>query len=168
MAGASDPLAQLHPLHNPPPIGWWPLAWGWWALIVLGVVLIMTIGLLLWRKHRRTLHNRYRTEGLQLLAEALATHGNSDPIAYLHELNSILKRVALVTYGEDAMFNNTTVPALHGNDWVAFLDSGVTSSLFTAQYRACLTDDIYRGSLTPGVALPALHAIAEQWIRTHV
>ncbi|MBT3527943.1 MAG: DUF4381 domain-containing protein, partial [Porticoccaceae bacterium] len=30
-----DPLAELRGIHLPDPISWWPLAPGWWVLIVI-------------------------------------------------------------------------------------------------------------------------------------
>ena len=47
-----DPLAALHPLRTPEPIGWWPLAPGWWVLlmfvplvnIVINAILSIAIG----------------------------------------------------------------------------------------------------------------------------
>jgi hypothetical protein len=33
----TDPLAQLRDIQLPEPVGLWPLAWGWWALLLLVV-----------------------------------------------------------------------------------------------------------------------------------
>ena len=43
----------LRDIHLPDPIGWWPLAPGWWG--VLGLVLLIISGIFWWRrkKHRR-------------------------------------------------------------------------------------------------------------------
>ncbi|WP_156497551.1 DUF4381 domain-containing protein, partial [Oleiphilus sp. HI0043] len=36
----SSPLDQLKDIHPPVDITWWPLAFGWWALIVISVIAI--------------------------------------------------------------------------------------------------------------------------------
>ncbi|HPY40873.1 MAG TPA: DUF4381 domain-containing protein, partial [Thiolinea sp.] len=39
----------LRDIHLPPEISWWPLAWGWWALLAL-VVLILVMLFNWWRQ----------------------------------------------------------------------------------------------------------------------
>ena len=40
MASSVDPLTQLHDIHIPADIGWWPLAVGWY-LLALGIFLFL-------------------------------------------------------------------------------------------------------------------------------
>lgn len=50
-----DPLAQLRDIHLPEPIGWWPLAIGWYILIALALFLASIIAHWLYKKHRHAL-----------------------------------------------------------------------------------------------------------------
>ena len=36
-----DPLAQLNDIQTPSDVDWWPLAWGWWAVIALALLIIV-------------------------------------------------------------------------------------------------------------------------------
>jgi hypothetical protein len=83
-------LTQLAPLRAPPEIGWWPLAPGWWALLI--ATLIASAFALRWYLRRRR-DRRYRklalTE-LQLLREnkgavAEGNHPSLLPFAHLSQ-----------------------------------------------------------------------------------
>ena len=63
-----DPLAALHPLRTPEPIGWWPLAPGWWVLLV-AVVLLAALAVYLARRHYR--RNAYRRVAMLQLQHSL-------------------------------------------------------------------------------------------------
>tara|TARA_B110000003_G_scaffold144431_1_gene145497 strand:- start:1948 stop:2457 length:510 start_codon:yes stop_codon:yes gene_type:complete len=62
----ADPLAQLRDIQLPEPISWWPLALGWWVLIVLAVGVLGWVGLLLIRRYRA---NLYRRQAIHKLAQ---------------------------------------------------------------------------------------------------
>ena len=37
----ANPLDQLRDIHLPEPISWWPLAPGWWLLIIIALALMV-------------------------------------------------------------------------------------------------------------------------------
>lgn len=103
----ADPLAGLHALHTPPPISWWPPAPGWWLLAAL--LLAALLWLTVYSRKRRQ-RNHYRQLARREL-DLLINHQQATTAA----INDLFKRVALHTYGRQA------VSALHGEAWVNFL-----------------------------------------------
>ena len=102
-----DWLAQLAPAHVPPPIGWWPLAPGWWALLVLLIAIIA--GICVWyRRHPQ----RLRRGGLRELAKLEAT--TVDDAALARALVHLVRRYAVARYGREA------VAGLSGERWLSF------------------------------------------------
>ena len=99
-------------IPDPPPL--WPFATGLW--IAIGVV-ILTIGLIIWRLMIVRRRNAYRRAGLQLLSTATSTR----------DVSVIMKRVAL------AAFPREQVASLYGGDWIAFLQETCPSVSFTAE-----------------------------------
>ena len=61
----SQALAQLHDIHLPTSVGWWPLAPGWYVVAVLILVTFIAVIFLL---RRHYLMGRARRQALQLLA----------------------------------------------------------------------------------------------------
>ncbi len=96
----SLPLADIH-LQSDPSI--WPLAWGWWLIIVitLGVLITLCVSLYRWKKARKPLQ-----EAKMLLND----------IDSISAINTLLKRTCL-TY-----FKHQTVAKLTGDEWLTFLD----------------------------------------------
>ena len=91
-APASQPNGPLlRDIHLPPQPSWWPLAPGWWALMVLTVV-IAGLAIWWWRRQRRR-----RVEEKRVLAEvdqALALW-REQPQALASGLHQLLRRGAL-------------------------------------------------------------------------
>ena len=102
-----DWLAQLAPPHAPPPVGWWPLAPGWWGLLLLLVAAL--VGLWLW--YRRPAQ-RLRRSGLRELATIESTTVGDAALA--QALEHLVRRYAVARYGRDA------VAGLSGSRWLAF------------------------------------------------
>lgn len=139
-------LDNLAPLRSPNPVGWWPLAPGWWLLIGLASLALLTTAIWLWRRRAA---NHYRRVALQTLAR-LESEGTDTA-----ELNRLLKATALQVYGKQ-------VAALSGDAWVAFLETHCES--VDRQALAALAN-VYG----PEAAQPSADTIAaaRHWIRRH-
>lgn len=109
-------LEQLANDRAPPPLGWWPIAPGWWALMAL---FLLSLVLLTWlRKHRRQPSvKRWQRAALRELAQlqALARQATSDDASIARGVQRLLRRYAIARYGREA------VAALSGDAWVAFV-----------------------------------------------
>lgn len=150
----SDPLAQLRDIHLPEPIGWWPLAPGWWLLIIVSISLL---SILLWRLWRKMVAARAKKEALQLLKMYEAQSLNEKNTAPLcAKISELLRRVAL------AYFPRKEVAALHGTAWIEFLNQHgkkvnfkpVTSLLLDSAYQPYSHENIK----------PLIHR-ARRWIQ---
>lgn len=101
--------------QNPPgiDIGLWPLAWGWWGLIVLAVILLiaLVLGIRVYRRNR--LHLRMALQELQSL--------DSNDQQIRSHCNQILKRTFMSYYPVEL------IAKLHGDDWSQFLQRQLTN-----------------------------------------
>ena len=108
-----DPLAQLNDIQTPSGVDWWPLAWGWWAVIALAL-LIIVLTARAWYRHRQ--FTKAKREALTTLATFSA-----EPAQAAVNTNQLLKRVAKHYFGAEA------VSALYGDGWLQFLQSTVSN-----------------------------------------
>lgn len=109
-----DALAQLKDIHLPPPVGWWPLAPGWYVLMVFIFILIAVLTAALYKRH---LNARPKKHALALLKTYSAQY-EKDHNAQLASarISELLKRVALV------YFPRHQVASIHGTTWIEFLN----------------------------------------------
>jgi hypothetical protein len=61
-----DPLAELRGIHLPDPISWWPLAPGWWVLII---IFIGGLSWALWQLLKSYNNNLYRRQAMAQLLQ---------------------------------------------------------------------------------------------------
>ena len=106
MAKAQE-LTKLHDIHLPEPISWWPLAPGWWGLLL--IVLAALVGFWFW--YRRP-SQRLRRSGLRELATIESTTVGDAALA--QALEHLVRRYAVARYGRAA------VAGLSGSRWLAF------------------------------------------------
>ncbi len=146
-------LEQLAPDHAPPPLGWWPLAPGWWGLMAL---LLMAFVLVMWWRKRRQRPSvkRWQRVALRELAQLEAT-ANDTTIAC--GLQQLLRRYAIARYGRD------TGAALSGDGWIAFVVRHGGSDWAGDSGRALLRC-AYGSAATPHDA-PASPTDRERWLR---
>jgi len=118
-----DPQAlPLRGLHLPEPVGWWPLAPGWWLLIA---VLVVASALLIRTWLQRRARSAARRRALRQLEEsrsAYAHHGN--PVTLGAEVSELLRRTML------AYAPRAEVAGLTGDAWLAWLDRDLDEPRF--------------------------------------
>ncbi|WP_346839873.1 DUF4381 domain-containing protein [Microbulbifer sp. SAOS-129_SWC] len=148
-------LAQLHDIHQPAPVSWWPPAPGWWALAAL-VLAVIAAGLLwMQRRRQRRARNLYRVEATRLLRAV-----ETDRADATQQINEILKRVAVTSFGRAHCGNLT------GERWLNFLHRSAAVDC-PAAVRSALLEHLYRTDHPDPEATEALRDFALRWVETH-
>ena len=149
-----DPLSQLRDIHLPDPIGWWPLAPGWYLLtlfFVLGV-----IALVYFIRHYY-LKGRIKRKALRLLTDYQQEYQSdmNSQVSSAH-LSYLLKQVAL------AYFPRKTVASLQGPAWILFLNESAKGLNFE-EVQAELLEMPYQPAKDCDLGL--LFDMTRSWIR---
>lgn len=110
----TDPLAQLKDIHLPEAISWWPLAPGWYVLLVLIAFAGAFLTLCLYKRYRYALAKKYALILLTTYEKDYEQEQNSSLISA--RISELLRRVALVYYPRHQ------VASLHGKAWLDFLN----------------------------------------------
>ncbi len=145
-------LEQLAPDHAPPPLGWWPLAPGWWGLMGL---LLMALALVMWwhQRRQRPSVKRWQRAALRELAQ-LQTAADNATLA--RGLQQLLRRCAIARYGRE------TVAALSGEAWIAFVVRHGGSDWAGDSGRALLRCAYGSDATTPDAPVSPAHR--ERWL----
>jgi len=150
-------LEQLAPDRAPPPLGWWPLAPGWWGLMAL---LLLSLVLAAWlrKRARQPSVKRWQRAALRELAQlqTLSGQAGTDDASIAQGVQQLLRRYAIARYGRDA------VAALSGDAWIDFVVSHGGSDWAGDSGRALLRC-AYGGDATQ-LERPASPAHRERWL----
>ncbi|PJC86964.1 DUF4381 domain-containing protein [Vibrio sp. HA2012] len=122
IASTVSNLLPLKDLHLPAPPGFWPLAWGWWSLLLTMFLTVLTIWLL-WRWRKKRLAPKKAAIALLNLERATLTPSGAMEIV----------RQAALSY-----YPRSQVAHLSGSKWLDFLDSQINGSLFKPNEREWL------------------------------
>lgn len=160
-----DPVAQilrqLKPVEELPAVGFWPLPWGWWFVILLFVVLVIVISLIIIPKlMARLKQNRQRRNCYRLLdkiQQKFEKHQN--PEAALNDTLILLKRIAIQKE------SRAQVAALSGLDWLQYLDKGLPQPCFERQFTPELTQLRYSEEALTQANAAHFFKLARHWIR---
>jgi len=126
----------LRDLHLPDPIGWWPLAPGWWVLIALALV---GLGWLLLKAWRRRQFNAPRRYAMSLFASVEAEYLlHRNPVMLGQQLSELLRRGML------AYAPRHEVAGLTGDSWLAWLDRDLPVPYFHTEGGKSLLQLPYR------------------------
>lgn len=150
-----DPLTALNPLREPQLIGWWPLAPGWWLLLVL---LLLAAGFSVWLLYTRYRRNSYRRLGLGKLDALKLQHERSPNVSItVSAINALLKSVALRAYPR------RDIASLSGEAWLAFLQQSAPEG---PAFEPGTLESQYRKQ--PGdIDIDALALATRHWISRH-
>jgi hypothetical protein len=150
-------MEELVDIVVPEPVPFWPPGPAWFVLAGMIILLLVWIG---WRAFVKWKGNAYRRDALTVLDSMVRGEGGSDQ-AFVMEVNELLKRVALVTFGRER------VASLTGDEWIRFLEQ--TGGRVESSAGAAL-ESVYRSprDSRPGDAdLRAVESAARTWIRKH-
>jgi hypothetical protein len=126
----------LRDLHLPDPIGWWPLAPGWWAVIALTAAGLVWLA---WRWYRAWQFEAPRRHALRELARIEAEYlEHRDPVALGKAVSELLRR-GMLAYAPRA-----SVAGLTGEAWLAWLDEGMSVPYFHTEGGKSLLSLPYR------------------------
>jgi hypothetical protein len=151
---APDPLSKLRDIHLPEPIGWWPLAPGWYLLVLLVIAILITIIFFLRRYYLNGSAKRDALRLLKIYQQQYQSEMNSQ-ISSAH-ISLLLKRVAL------AYFPRARVASLQGDEWILFLNN-TAKKLNFEEVRAELLEMPYQPQKDCDLGL--LFEMAHTWIK---
>lgn len=150
---SQNPLDELKDIHLPADISWWPLAPGWWMLLILGIALVAGS----YAFYHFVIQKRaYRKAALKELENLDAT--TFGPDAYIESVAAIIRRTAIHT--EKMQTKTTTVAQLQGKQWQEYLQQAMPTE--QAQIIA-----VSRYQPVKALDASALQQAAAQWIKRH-
>tara|TARA_R110000782_G_scaffold15189_2_gene44558 strand:+ start:39 stop:539 length:501 start_codon:yes stop_codon:yes gene_type:complete len=138
MQGTDPASLPLRDIHLPDAVSWWPLAPGWWALVMLLVITVLLTGYLI---------RRYRNHKISALflakqeLERIKTdfNINQDKSNLVKELSELIRRLSI------SILPRQESAGLTGAEWLRFLDqysdknefdNGIGRVLIEAPYQA--------------------------------
>ena len=148
----------LRDIHLPAPVGWWPLAPGWWLLFAL------VVGVILWciaRYFRREARRRRLAQNhLNRFHRDWRQHQESR--RFVADISALLRRYAIAVDGREH------VAGLSGRAWIEHLNRGQAGALFTDALARHLLATPYQKNaktMTEAEVLNLLSA-CRQWLAT--
>lgn len=108
-------LRQMRDIQGLDSIGYWPLAPGWWLLLILLVLALMLV-LWLWpRLMGGQPRAPWRGDAARRLRQLRQRLDGDDPRQLAADLSELLRRIAMARCGRDGC------AGLHGDAWLAWL-----------------------------------------------
>ncbi len=145
---------DLSPVIAPDAPTWWPLAWGWWAVIITAISLIALLFFIL---KRRKNNQQAKQEALSYFSNSQSQDGLSPSKA-----QDIVRQAAL------SYFPREKIAGLSGDDWLTFLDTQLAKPLFVAkqsQWQQALYQDVALMNEEQKKAQQQLVNDCETWLR---
>lgn len=164
---SEDPLSQLADIHLPDAVSIWPLAPGWWLVIVLILAGLCWLGFQSIQKF--ILNRRLQTaqseleKSIQTYRETIKNKNddqNKAGLDYLYAVNTVLNRVALYTDPK----HSREIAKLTGNHWLEYLDHSCGGTEFKDGHGKVLAEGQYRPIFSGEVE--ALYTLSQNWINS--
>ena len=156
MVNSPPELSQLRDIHLPDPISWWPLAPGWYLLLLIILIFVTILFLIVGRYYR---NGRAKRQALHLLDQYLKDYQRAPDLStsiFSTNIAELLKRVAL------AYYPRSQVASLQGDAWIQFLNCTAKGVDFYSVREALLELPYQPGKKYD---LRPLFTVARQWIK---
>ena len=148
----SNLLAQLRDIHLPPAIGLWPIAWGWYLVVLVALIFFWGFYQYRYLISAYTLKRQLLKELMRL--EKKYQQEQKSSIA-LQEVAFFLKKAALQFYPREQIAH------LYGEEWLMFLDS-TAKNLNSSSCQKLFKDSLYRPVVTENVS--EVFILAKRWL----
>ena len=133
---SSDPLANLRDIHLPGDVSWWPLAPGWWVLIILLSVLAIW-SLIQWRKRQK--HRQLIVELRQELAQINQQYSeHQSEQALVVDYSELLKRLLMLHRGRAESAN------ISREQWLEVINQYMPDQPLSDDFVTLLTEGKYQ------------------------
>ncbi|MFA0195813.1 DUF4381 domain-containing protein [Vibrio artabrorum] len=149
---------DLSPVIAPDAPTWWPLAWGWWAVIITAIALIALVFFIVKRRQKKQQAKNEALAYFQPKKNNRSQKSSPSP----SEAQDIIRQAAL------SYFPREKVAGLAGDDWLKFLDSQLAKPLFAtkqAQWQQTLYQDTTSMNDEQRKAHQQLVNDCETWLR---
>jgi len=151
MAQAS--LDNLHNIIVPDTVGFFPLAPGWYLLLLLLLALLFHFGYSYYKAYQKEQYKRDAQEELKILHNK----NRENTIALL----GLAKRVGIAAYGREII-----VP-LQGDTWWDFIESH-SRAIVDPEIRGSIARLLYEeGVVFDACVFDTVFLMVSQWIKTH-
>lgn len=141
----------LRDFHLPNPIGWWPVAPGWWILLFSGVLLVV-FSAWLWKRFNSFSLKKLAKKELKDLRR-MPDLSNSERIK---QLSVLIRRVCI------SLYPRSTAARLTGNEWLKFLEQPLGDESFSHGVGRVLIDAPYQRDRD--IDSDSLFSLCERWI----
>jgi len=153
-APAAD-ISQLKDIHLPHAISDWPMAFGWWALLIL-IVILISAGIYFWRRYK--IKNANKKAALRLLALKYSQFKtNQDSQAFLQQSNEVLKRYCLKQY--------PAANSLSGLAWTDFLIRHSDKTFFNEELANAISKGLYQAQCKYNA--DELYTACKSWLKNN-
>jgi hypothetical protein len=112
----------LRDIHLPPTISWWPLAFGWWLVIALALLVLICLFFVVRKWMKMTL----RKEAFKALAAIEQTYNvDGDPARSISELSRLMRRIII------SQDDSEKLAGITGIAWLELLDKKMETLEFS-------------------------------------
>ena len=145
-------LSELKGLHIPKTPDIFPLAIGWWLLIVLFFILFLGFYFAIYA----WVHSLHR----QVMRKMKKIRQISDTKEMLINLNQLAKQLAISRFGREK------IASLYEKDWVSFMNFSAKKDIFSKEYIDLLHKSMYakKNDISDSLRQSILKDY-EEWIR---
>ena len=144
----------LRDIQLPDAVSWWPLAMGWWLLLLVMVVSILG-GYWVYKKITR----KTAVKSAQKILLAIKHTTSDDHLDTLKQLSACIRRVSI------SLDSRPQAASLIGEEWLSYLDQSMDGMPFTKGVGRYLSDAPYRREAPEELDIEALIDLCELWLK---